>query len=178
MTPTRPEIRNSATYSETISAVPAAYRPHPALQVSPALGGSGTAAVTPRPASRHPRSPGCLSKGPSSGLEYAPVVREASGWGLLVPSPGAWRPRWEGWLLTHPSPHWSPQQVSMSSADTSTLTCPLVRMQIRSEMASTAPNACGDKPHQMSPTPGLWALPARGPQWTLQTFLVAILSQC
>lgn len=34
----------------------------------------------------------------------------------------------------------------MSSADTSTLTCPLVRMQIRSEMASTAPNACRNEP--------------------------------
>ena len=63
--------------------------------------------------------------------------------GLLGKLPGA---------PTHPSPHSPPQQVSMSSADTSTLTRPLLWMQIRSEMASTAPNACRNKPPKVSPT--------------------------
>lgn len=69
--------------------------------------------------------------------------------GLLRKLPGA---------PTHPSPHSLPQQVSMSSADTSTLTRPLLWMQIRSEMASTAPNACRNKAPRGEPHSALQSL--------------------
>lgn len=61
----------------------------------------------------------------------------------------------------------------MSSADTSTLTRPLLRMQSRSEMASTAPNAC--KNRHTEPHPALRALqpPPEGRRQAPRAFLVA-----
>lgn len=65
---------------------------------------------------------------------------------------------------THPSPHRGPQQLSRSSADTSTLTCPLVWIHSRSDMASTAPNACGDKDHwHRSQNAPVWMADPLGP---------------
>lgn len=45
-------------------------------------------------------------------------------------------------------PHSKPQHDSKSSADTSTLTLAFVWTQILSEMASTAPKACGQPPQK------------------------------
>lgn len=91
---------------------------------------------------------------PPQGASVIRHLRRPQLWVSLVPFPP-----WKVLPKTHPSPHWKPQQVSRSSADTSTLTCPLVRMQIRSEMASTAPNACRNKCHPGEPPP------PRPPPW-------------
>lgn len=133
------------------------------------LGGSQKAAITPgllldSPGPSCPPAKDCSPTCSQGALSHLPG-------GL---GPGAQLPQWKVLFHTHPSPHWSPQQVSMSSADTSTLTCPLVRMQIRSEMASTAPNACRKtSPAQVSPT----SHRIRGPQRAAQTLLTC-LSQC
>lgn len=134
-------------------AVSGPHGPHPALR--------------DRPGSRRPGSPSCLSRGvvPPEGAALPPAGSP----------PASAHPRVCWAAPTHPSPHSSPQQVSMSSADTSTLTRPLLRMQSRSEMASTAPNACKNQNRHTEPHPALQALqpPPGGRRQAPHAFLVA-----